>query len=84
MTKLIPYDAHYLPLEAETYQISIGDASLTARSNVLASEKKRSPPNMSARSRILGAQQFRDDRRYLSIDFASGIPTYRVENETYQ
>lgn len=86
LTKLIPYDARYLAdWMTETYQISIGDASLTARSIVLAGEKEAIPSqyerpitDLSVNSSAMTVDT------YKLILLPVWFTTYRVENETYQ
>ncbi len=86
LSKLIPYDARYLAnWMAETYQISIGDASLTARSNVLASEKETIPSQYERpiTDLALNSSAMTVDT-YRLILLPVYFTTYRVENETYQ
>lgn len=86
LTKSIPYDARYLAnWMTETYQISIGDASLTARSYVLASEKESIPSqyerpitDLTVNSSAMTVDTYR------LILLPVWFTTYRIENETYQ
>lgn len=86
MTKLIPYDARYLASwMAETYQISIGDASLSARATVLATEKRGIPGQYERPITDLSvsATSMAVDT-YKLILLPVWFTTYRVDDDQYQ
>lgn len=85
LTMLIPYDTRYLAnWMTETYQISIGDASLTARAYVLDNEKRIIPSQYErpiTDLNVNGSSMTVDT--YKLILLPVWFTTYRTESDTY-
>lgn len=86
MEKLIPYDVHYLAnWMTETYQVSIGDASLIARSMVLEEEKKLVSSRYDRpiiNVKVSGSSMAVDT--YKLILLPVWFTTYKIKNDKYQ
>lgn len=85
MGKLIPYDIHYLAnWMTETYQLSIGDASLIARSRVLEEEKKLISSRYDRpiiNVKVSGSSMAIDT--YKLILLPVWFTTYKIKNDKY-
>ncbi len=83
MTKLIPYDAHILPLDGDNLsnqywgRLTHGPRTYQPAKETIPSQYERPITDLALNSSAMTVDTYR-------LILLPCIPTYRVENETYQ